>query len=100
MKFALLFEDNPDASPDIRQTHMTDHFAFLANNADQIQAAGPLFNDEGDATGGLWIVEADSASDVKRLVETDPFWPTGLRKTVHIQIWKQVFANGKNLKIG
>jgi hypothetical protein len=31
-------------------------------------------------SGGLWLVEANSADDVRGLCEKDPFWPTGLRK--------------------
>jgi uncharacterized protein YciI len=28
-------------------------------------------------------------------VKKDPFWPTGLRKSVRILAWKQVFADGR-----
>jgi hypothetical protein len=32
---------------------------------------------------------------VRRLCERDPFWPTGLRKSVRILEWRQVFADGQ-----
>ena len=31
------------------------------------------------------------------LVHEDPFWPTGLRKSVRVLLWKRVFADGKSL---
>jgi hypothetical protein len=30
-------------------------------------------------------------------VKEDPFWPTGLRRSVRILSWSQVFAEGKRL---
>ncbi len=46
---------------------------------------------------GMWIVEADAEEDVDRLVQEDPFWPTGLRKSYAIIKWTQVYAAGSRL---
>lgn len=97
MKFIVLFEDEPDARPDIRTTWMPAHLAFLEDNAIEIRAAGPLIDDDGRGAGGLWLLEADSAQAVERLVRQDPFWPTGLRKSFRILQWKQVYASGERL---
>ena len=95
MKYAVYFEDN-DEFAHVRPRLMPEHLSFLQNNADAIDAAGPMKNAaSGEPAGGLWIVEADNAEQVQKLVETDPFWPTGLRKNVHILEWTQVFADGK-----
>ncbi|WP_193185417.1 YciI family protein [Nisaea sediminum] len=96
MKFAVLFEDDPAADPDIRKTHMPAHLAFLDANKARIDAAGPLPS-YGESAGGLWIVEAPDAEAVETLVHADPFWPTGLRKSVQVLAWKQVFAGGRRL---
>ena len=93
MLFAVLFEDDP-ARADARARHMPDHLAFLERNAGSVRAAGPLAAD-GDAAGGLWLVEATDAAAVRRLVESDPFWSTGLRRSVQILHWRQVFADGR-----
>jgi len=95
MIYAVLFEDD-DSRADMRPKHMPDHLAFLEHNADSIQAAGPL-NDaaSGSPAGGLWLVQADSPDRARTLVEADPFWPTGLRKSVRILEWTQVFADGE-----
>ena len=59
---------------------------------------GPMkFGETQEPAGGLWVVEADNAADVKALVETDPFWPTGLRKSVSILEWTQVYVNGQKM---
>lgn len=94
MKFAVIFEDD-EAHQDVRPIYMTQHLAFLLRNAAQILTAGPLLHSETEAGGGgLWIVEADDADAVRRLVEDDPFFPTGLRKEIRIFRWKTVFENG------
>lgn len=94
MIYAVLFEDNEDHA-DKRAEHMQAHLTFLEHNGDAVKSAGPL-TDAADqkSAGGLWLVEAVSADRVRQLVEADPFWPTGLRKSVRILSWKQVFSDG------
>ena len=92
MIFAILFTDN-DEKADMRQHHMKEHLAFLDQHKSQVQAAGPLTDaSDGTAAGGLWLVQCDTVEDARKLVETDPFWPTGLRKSVRILQWNQVFT--------
>ena len=95
MKFVVLFEDNPGLGDSVRKTHMPAHLAFLERNEKVIEAAGPLLTADGAGAGGLWVVESTDATAVQALVEADPFWPTGLRKSARILQWKQVFAAGK-----
>lgn len=97
MLFAVMFEDNPATGADIRARHMPDHLAFLERNNAQIKAAGPLATATGSGAGGMWLVEAGNEAGVRKLVEEDPLWPTGLRKSVQILCWNQVFADGKRL---
>ncbi|WP_424978473.1 hypothetical protein [Leisingera sp. S232] len=42
----------------------------------------------------MWLVEAEASDAVLRMVHADPFWPTGLRKSVQILQWRQVFCEG------
>jgi hypothetical protein len=95
MLYIVLFEDDP-ARADMRPRHMPAHLAFLEANAASIRAAGPLRDTAADTpAGGLWLVDADSAAAVTALVQADPFWPTGLRRSVRILEWTQVFADGQ-----
>ncbi|KIC21609.1 YciI family protein [Leisingera sp. ANG-Vp] len=92
MIYCVLFEDTPGRET-LRQQHMAAHLEFLASRGQQVQGAGPLL-ENGEGQGGMWIVEAGSAEDVQELVQADPFWPTGLRKSVRILEWRQVFREG------
>lgn len=92
MMFAILFEDDP-AHADKRAEFMERHLAFLARNADTVQAAGPMLTAAGDGAGGLWTVEADTFDDALALTREDPFYPTGLRRKITVLEWKQVFTN-------
>lgn len=95
MKFAILFVDNPERAA-VRAQLMPDHLSFLTKNAAAILAAGPLA-EGGAPAGGLWLVEAADETAARALVEADPFWPTGLRKSVRVLRWNQVFAAGQRL---
>lgn len=97
MHHIVLFEDNPQAGADIRRLYMPAHLAFLERNGHSVSAAGPLRTGNGEPAGGLWLVEAPGVSEVEALVREDPFWPTGLRKSVRVLIWSQVFADGRRL---
>ena len=97
MKFVVLFEDDAAAGKDVRRTHMPAHLAFLERHASKVQAAGPLRSSDGQGAGGLWLVEATDPSEVESLVKEDPFWAAGLRKSVRILTWSQVFADGRRL---
>jgi uncharacterized protein len=97
MLYVVLFEDNPSLGTDVRRQHMPAHLSFLEKNAARIKAAGPLRAASGESAGGLWVVEAESPDVVDALVKDDPFWPTGLRHSVRILSWTQVFADGRRL---
>ena len=95
MLYAVLFEDDPSRA-NMRARHMGEHLAFLASNARSIRAAGPLKDaSDGSPAGGLWLVDADSLQAVQSITRSDPFWPTGLRKSVRILEWMQVFSDGE-----
>ena len=93
--FAVLFEDDPRLAAEARQRHMPDHLVFLERNAAAIRAAGPLGEANGSPGGGLWLVEAADRAAVDALIHADPFWPTGLRRSVRVLEWRQVFAEGR-----
>lgn len=92
MNFVVLFEDNPEKAGK-RAELMSAHLAFLRSKGDQVPGAGPL-TDAHLPAGGLWLVNAESREDVMTLVKEDPFWPTGLRKSVRILEWTKVHAAG------
>lgn len=95
MLFVVQFTDAP-GHEETRTAHMAAHLAFLDANKTTIHAAGPLIAaGSPDPAGGLWLVEAPDAGTVEALVEADPFWPTGLRQSVTVSEWRQVFRDGQ-----
>ncbi|MEM7069576.1 MAG: YciI family protein [Pseudomonadota bacterium] len=94
MKFAVLFEDHSGAGSELRFKYLDAHLAFLVRNSSVIDAAGALKESDNSHAGGLWIVEAENREIVRNLVEEDPFWLVGLRKTVQILFWQRDFSNG------
>lgn len=95
MLFTVHFTDAP-GHDETHTTHMSDHLAFLEANGREILSEGPLIDPaSGQAAGGLWLVDVQDAETVRALVEADPFWPTGLRQSVTISEWRQVFRNGQ-----
>jgi len=97
MPHIILFEDNPDADPELRRRYMAQHLAFLQKHADRIAAAGPLLETDGAGAGGLWLVTEDDPAEIDRLIREDPFWPTGLRLSHRILRWHRVFADDAQL---
>jgi uncharacterized protein len=97
MLYVVLFEDNPGLGAEVRRKHMPAHLSFLESHGDRIKAAGPLKSPTNEPAGGLWVVEAENPAEVDALAKADPFWPTGLRKSVRILTWTQVFADGARL---
>ncbi|MEM5477434.1 YciI family protein [Pacificibacter sp. AS14] len=95
MLYAIHFHDDITADPNIRPQYMQQHLAFLSENEAVIRAAGPLKENDGAVKSGLWLVDVETVEQAWQLVKADPFWPTGLRDTVEIKEWAQVFSDGQ-----
>ncbi|WP_176038549.1 YciI family protein [Brucella tritici] len=87
MRFAAMFFDNVTPSeldPDLTRAH----FDYLGQHRDQITLAGGLRPPEGGAfCGSLWVIEADSSADARRLMDEDPYCLAGLRPDRRIFFW-------------
>jgi len=90
MLFVARFEDDPDALR-IREAQTDNHMAFLAEHADQIVVAGPLREEpEAAPIGAMWIVEAPDREAAEALLDEDPFWIHGLRRSRSVLQWSRV----------
>jgi uncharacterized protein YciI len=84
--YAVHFENEPQ-SDDAQQRHLAAHRAYLNQHAGRFAAAGSLAREGVDgATGGLWLVHADSELEARELVEGDPYFVHGVRRT--IRVWR------------
>lgn len=80
------FEDDP-ARDAVRESCRDAHLAFLLAHAGRVLLAGTLGRDGSDAVlGGLWVVRAASELDARELIEADPYFIHGLRRTV--RVWR------------
>ncbi len=86
MMYAVHFENDP-RSGDTQRRHLAAHRAYLALHEERFEAAGNLAREGGgETTGGLWLVYADSELEARELVEGDPYFMHGVRRT--IRIWR------------
>ena len=91
MLFAVIFEDHAD-KPEVRKTMLPDHVAWLGLHRDKILVGGSLRESmDANPVGGLWIVEATGHPEIEELLQTDPFYTSGLRKSWAIRHWTKAF---------
>jgi uncharacterized protein YciI len=97
MLFVVFFEDS-ESGADARRTHFSAHLEFLERHSAAVIAAGPTRDAMfGLPAGGLWLVQARSLTEVTEMVRADPLWVTGIRKSVRILQWDQVFSQNKRV---
>ena len=98
MLFILRFTNNPDR-PELIGQYYPAHVEWLKERDSVILVPGAT-RTEPDAppVGGLWIVRADSKSEVEALFRTDPFWLQGLRQSYEILYWSKAFP-GKTVPV-
>jgi uncharacterized protein len=88
-RWVAIFEDHPrETAAWVRDKHADDHFAYLAANAEKIRIGGGLRPAPGAwFSGGLWVLEVESRDEAVRLVEDDPYFKLGLRKSYQLYVW-------------
>jgi uncharacterized protein YciI len=89
MLFIARFEDDP-AAMHVRDEQTENHYAFLAEHSDQIIVAGALREDAaGTPIGALWIINAPDRATAEAIVDDDPFWINGLRRSRSLLHWSR-----------
>lgn len=84
--YAVHFEDDPGKAR-IREELLDAHATYLGQWGERLLSAGVLSREGVDgAVGGWWLVKADSELEVREMVEGDPYFIQGLRRTV--RIWR------------
>jgi uncharacterized protein YciI len=87
MRWVALFEDH-SGREHVRKEHSQAHFDYLAANSGKIPLAGGLRPAPGEwYCGGLWVLEVDSREEAVKLIEADPYFKLGLRKTYRLLVW-------------
>jgi uncharacterized protein YciI len=90
MQFVMICEDKPD-SLELRMSTREAHLAYIGENASMIKLAGPMLGDDGESMiGSVFILEAESRSDVEAMNANDPYTRAGLFGQVTIKPFRQV----------
>jgi hypothetical protein len=64
------------------------HRAYMDRFTERVQLGGPLLDAQGNACGGLMIVEAESEDAVRAIVADDPFELAGLSERIDILLFR------------
>lgn len=87
MRWVAIFNDN-EGLDSIRKEHSVAHFDYLAANRDKILIAGGLRPAPGEGyCGGLWVMEVDSKDEAVKLIEDDPYFRLGFRRSYRLLVW-------------
>jgi uncharacterized protein len=87
MIFIARFSNKPEVGTLLRQ-HYPAHVEWLKQHESVIILAGALRTElDTNPVGGLWLVRANSKSEVEALFRTDPFWVQGLRQSYEVLLW-------------
>lgn len=74
----------------VRQANRPDHVEYLKSFGDQLHAAGPTLDENGDMNGSLVILEFADKKEAEAFAKNDPYAKAGLFEKVIIQPWKKV----------
>lgn len=68
----------------IRATTRPAHRDYMSAFGPRVLIGGPILDEDGNARGGMMVIEAESRDEVERIVAADPFEQAGLSATIHI----------------
>ena len=75
----------------LRKRLLEEHMAHIGRYLDSIRLAGPLLREGGlEPGGGMLIVDAVDAAEVRRMIEADPYFCAGLWDEVRIHPFKEI----------
>lgn len=89
MLFTIICQDKPGALQTRLETRAA-HLAYVEQTG-IVRLAGP-FIENGQMTGSLVVVEADSLADAKAWAANDPYKAAGLFESVRVSEWKKVIG--------
>lgn len=94
MLYALIAHDKPGHLSK-RQAVRPEHLKHLEALGDRLILAGPFLDDNGDMTGSIVVIEAESHDEARAAFDSDPFMREGLFDSVTIKRWHLGINNTK-----
>jgi len=84
--YALIAHDKPGFLSR-RQDVRPEHLKHLEQLGDRLVLAGPFLDEEGNMTGSIVVIEAESYEAAKADFDRDPFMLAGLFDSVAVKRW-------------
>ncbi|MFN6934811.1 MAG: YciI family protein [Tsuneonella sp.] len=81
--YAIVARDHPNMMP-TRMKHLKEHLAYTEAGMDRLAVAGPLRDNEGQISGSMLVVRAESIPDARALLEMDPYFKAGIWADIQI----------------
>jgi uncharacterized protein YciI len=67
----------------VRAAHSAEHMAYIETVMDELNVAGPLYEDaDGEPIGSLYCLHTKSAARARQIIENDPYYIHGAFETV------------------
>lgn len=89
--YAIITRDKPGATV-TRMAKLKEHLAHVEASIDDLAIAGPLRDEDGNFTGSLLIVKAESAAEARAMLANDPYFQA--------QIWSDIEIRAFNAAAG
>lgn len=87
----LVYLEDIDDNAGIRESRLDEHMAHIGAYIDRIRLAGPLLRADGQRqAGGIVLIEANSANEVRDIVHADPYFKAGLWPEIRIHAFKEI----------
>jgi uncharacterized protein len=87
--FAVYRLDRTDGRAEaIRGERRAAHREYMTRFADRVRCGGPLVDSEGQARGGLMLIEAESEADVRMILRNDPFEEASLSDRIEVYAFR------------
>lgn len=97
MPFVIIELDKPD-SQELRAALKPAHLAYLTQRQEMMLAGGALLDEDGNAIGGLIIVDTDDRQVAEAFADEDPFQQGGLLASAQVMPWRKSFFDKRSLR--
>lgn len=82
--YAIITTDKP-GSKAVRMGKLKDHLAHIENVLDRIAIAGPMRTADGEFSGSLLVIKAESEADARAFLEQDPYFAADIWSEIRIE---------------
>jgi hypothetical protein len=82
--YAIMTKDKPGASV-TRMAKLKEHLAHVEESLNDFAIAGPLRDEEGNFTGSLLVVKAESEEQARAMLAKDPYFQADIWSEIEIR---------------